>query len=252
MNEYSVNKLSKISGVSGRTLRYYDKIGLLKPAEVAFSGYRYYGQEQVDNLQQILLYKEMGFSLDDIKKLIISPDFNRELAFEKHLAQLHKKRKRLDDLIVNVTKSIATMKGETEMTDKEKFEGFKQQLIYENEQNYGAEVRQKWGDVAMEASNAHLKGMSGEQYEKSEELRKKAEQTLLEAFKEGNPASQLAQKACDLHRQWLCMFYPAYSKEYHIGLGEMYVSDPRFKAYYNKIAEGIAEFLRDAINIYCN
>jgi len=125
-------------------------------------------------------------------------------------------------------------------------------LIYENEQNYGAEVRQKWGDVAMEASNAHLKGMSGEQYEKSEELRKKAEQTLLEAFKEGNPASQLAQKACDLHRQWLCMFYPAYSKEYHIGLGEMYVSDPRFKAYYNKIAEGIAEFLRDAINIYCN
>ena len=249
--EYSINKLSRMSGVSTRTLRYYDEIGLLKPARVASSGYRIYGEAQVDILQQILFYRELGFSLDEIKKLLTTPAFDREQAFASHLSALHKKRERLDKLILTVTKSISAMRGETEMTDKEKFEGFKQSLIEENEQKYGGEIRSKYGDEIIDESNAKLQGLTQAQYEEGEGLRVALEETLKAAFDIGDPAGELAQKACELHRQWLCVYYPRYSKEYHMGLGEMYVADERFRAHYDKIADGCAEFLRDAIRVYC-
>jgi len=249
--EYTVNKLSKVSGVSARTLRYYDEIGLLKPVRVASSGYRLYSKNELDTLQQILFYRELGFSLDKIKNILYAADFDREKAFEHHLAELRKKRERLDLLINNVAKSMSTMKGESTMTDKEKFDGFKQSLIDDNEQKYGSEIRSKYGDEAVNASNAKLKGLTQEQYDESERLRIAYEVKLKEAINSGNPAGESAHEACDLHRQWLCVFYPSYSKEYHKGLGEMYLADERFKANYENIAPGCAEFFCDAINVYC-
>jgi len=249
--EYTINKLSKLSGVSTRTLRYYDEIELLKPARVAPSGYRIYGQEQADILQQILFYRELEFSLEEIKTLLSAPDFDREQAFKDHLTALHKKRARLEKLIQTVTKSKAAMKGDITMSDQEKFEGFKQGLIDENEQKYGKEARTKYGDRAVDESKEKLKGLTKEQYEEGERLRLELEATLKAAFDAGNPAGELAQQACGLHRQWLCVFYPGYSKQYHMGLGEMYVLDERFRANYDKLAPGCTEFFRDAINIYC-
>ena len=248
--EYSGNKLTKMSGVSARTLRYYDEIGLLKPKRVAESGYRIYGQEEVDALQQILFYRELGFALDEIRKLTQAPGFDRESAFLRHLAELQKQRERLDALINNVTKSIAAMKGEITMTETEKFEGFKRNLVNENERKYGAEIREKYGDDAVDESNANLTGLTREQFDESERLRLKLEDTLKAAFETGNPDGEQAQQACDLHRQWLTVFYPKYSKEYHRGLGAMYVADERFRANYDKLGAGCTEFLRDAINIY--
>jgi len=249
--EYTSNKLSKLSGISARTLRHYDEIGLLKPKRVASSGYRIYGQEEVDMLQQILFYRELGFALDDIKKLLHSTDFDKGQAFLNHLSELHIKRKRLDTLILNVTKSISAMKGELIMKDNEKFEGFKKDLIHENEQKYGTEIRAKYGDKAVDESNTHLMNMTKEQYDEGERLRIVLDKALISALETGNPAGEKAQEACELHRQWLGFYNPHYSKEYHMGLGEMYVADERFKEYYEKIAPGCAEFLRDAINIYC-
>jgi len=240
-----------MSGVSARTLRYYDEIGLLKPARVEVSGYRIYGQNELDILQQILFYRELGFPLEEIKNILYAPAYDRELSFQNHLIELKKKRKRVDVLIGNVTKSISAMKGESTMTDNEKFEGFKQSLVDENEKKYGAEIRDKYEDSIINESNAKLKGLSKEQYDKSEHLRIAYEEELKSAFITGDPAGEHAQKACDLHRQWLCVFYPEYSKQYHMGLAEMYVADERFKANYEKIAPGCTEFFRDAINIYC-
>ena len=137
------------------------------------------------------------------------------------------------------------------MSDNEKFEGFKQTLINENEQKYGKEIREKYGDKIVDESNAKIKGLTQEQYNECERLRLAMEEALKAAIETGNPAGESAQKACDLHRQWLCVVYPKYSKEYHMGLGEMYVADERFRANYDKIAPGCTEFLRDAINIYC-
>ncbi|MCL2201237.1 MAG: MerR family transcriptional regulator [Oscillospiraceae bacterium] len=249
--EYTVNKLSKISGVSARTLRYYDEIGLLKPVKVAESGYRIYSQDELNTLQEILFYRELGFPLEEIKHIVYAPGYDRISAFHNHLDKLVIKRKQMDSLIDNVTKSISAMKGEITMTDTEKFEGFKQSIIDKNEKAYGHEIREKYGDSAIDASNAALKGLSQKQYDEGERLRAAYEEMLKNAVRTGDPSEETAQAACDLHRQWLCIFYPNYSKEYHKALGEMYATDERFRAYYEKITSGCAEFFRDSINIYC-
>ena len=137
------------------------------------------------------------------------------------------------------------------MPDTKKFDKFKQSLIDKNERQYGTEVRKKYGNKTVDESNAHLKGLTQEQYDEGERLRLALEETLKAPFVIGDPTGELAQKACDLHRQWLFVFYPKYSKEYHMDLGDMYVADERFRAHYDKIAPGCAEFLCDAINIYC-
>ena len=144
------------------------------------------------------------------------------------------------------------MKGEITMSDKEKFEGFKQKLIDDNEKQYGEETRAKYGDDVIERSNAKVKGMTEEQYVEVENLSQEFNKMLKMAFEQGDPTSELAQKACELHKYWLCYFWDSYSKEAHIGLAQMYVDDPRFTEYYDKIAYGCAVFLRDAVQIYCS
>jgi len=249
--EYTSHQLCKMSGVSARTLRHYDAIGLLKPMRVASTRYRIYGSGEADLLQQILIYRELGFPLADIKELLSNPGFDRVQAFTAHLASLYDRRARLDTLIGNVAKSISHLKGETTMNDTEKFEGFKQALVAENERKYGAEIRAKYGEQEMAASNARVTGLTQEQYDESERLRLALEETLSAAFATGAPAGALAQEACELHKQWLCILYPKYSKEYHRALGEMYVADNRFRTNYDKLAPGCTEFLRDAIRVYC-
>ncbi|WP_312104754.1 MerR family transcriptional regulator [Lachnoclostridium sp.] len=251
--EYTVNKLAKMSGISTRTLHYYDEIGLLSPERISSNGYRIYGQLQVDLLQQILFFRELGLSLEEIKEIIYSKTFDQTLALENHLTALYRKKEQIDLLIRNVSKTIRAVKGEIIMGDKEKFEGFKQKLVEENEQKFGEEIRQKYGDKVVDASNGKVKNMTQEQYAKVEQLSKEVNETLREATLLGDPANELAQKACDLHRQWLCYFWPdgMYSKEAHKGLATMYCEDERFKAYYDAITPGCAEFLRDAIDIYC-
>ena len=137
------------------------------------------------------------------------------------------------------------------MSNKEKFKGFTEKLIADNEKQYGTEIREKYGDSAIDSSNAKLKGMTQEQYAEVEAISAKLNDTLKTAMEQGNPASELAQKACELHKQWLCYFWDSYSKEAHIGVAQMYVDDTRFTAYYDKIAPGCAVFLRDSLLIYC-
>jgi len=136
------------------------------------------------------------------------------------------------------------------MSDHEKFQGFKQKLIDENEAQYGDEIRAKYGSDAIDHTNAKLKGMTTEQYAQTEHLSAELNQTLKAAFEQGDPASELAQKACHLHRQWLCYFWDSYSKDAHLGVTQMYVDDPRFTEHYDKIAPGCAIFLRDAVLLY--
>jgi len=249
--EYTINKLAQMAGVSTRTLRYYDEYGLLAPHHINSSGYRIYGQAEVDRLQEILFYRELGMGLDDIKAILLAPDFERLTVLDEHLRALNVKRCQMDVLIENVKKSILHMKGEIKMSDKEKFEGLKQQMIDENEVKYGAEIREKYTDEVVDASHAKLKGMSHEAF--NEAFNPKLNDALQAALESGNPAGELAQKACELHKEWLCFFWPegTYTKEMHLGLGKMYVADERFTAYYEKIAPGLTAFLLAALKIYC-
>lgn len=248
--EYTVQKLGKMAGVSTRTLRYYDEIGILKPARINSSGYRIYGEKEVDRLQQILFYRELGVSLESIKEIITSPSFDGTAALREHREKLLEKREQLNMLIANVDKTIAATEGRIKMSNKEKFEGFKQKMIDENEKKYGEEIREKYGDETIDKSNKKLKNMTEEQYAELEKLGRDVIETLSKAFETGDPEGELAQKAADLHRQWLSYSWPSYSKEAHAGLAQMYVDDERFTAYYDKNQPGLAAFLRDAILIY--
>jgi DNA-binding transcriptional MerR regulator len=248
--EYTVKKLAQLSKISSRALRFYDEIGLLRPARVNSSGYRLYGEREVNLLQQILLYRELGLSLEEIKQIVTQPDFDVLTALEVHREQLLERRIRLDTLIDNVEKTIRNAIGEASMTDSEKFEGFKQKLIEENEQKYGTEIRAKYGEEAVEGANRKLKGMTEEDYSRAGALEKQMIELLLKAFKTGDPASEAAQRAADLHRQWISFYWAKYSKEAHAGVARIYVEDPRFTAYYDKYQPGLAKFLRDAVLIY--
>ena len=250
--EYTVQKLGQIAGVSTRTLRYYDEIGILKPARINSSGYRIYEKNEVDQLQLILFYKELGLDLETIKQIMTAPSFDRAKALKEHHEKLLEKKKQLDLLIANVNKTILETEGRTIMKDQEKFEGFKQKLIDDNEKQYGKEIREKYGDAAVEKSNNKLKNMTEEEYEEITKLGNEVIKTLHEAFQTGDPAGEMAQKAANLHRQWISFYWDTYSKEAHAGIAQMYVNDERFKAYYDKEQPGAAEFLRDAILIYTN
>ena len=248
--EYTVQKLSNLAGISTRTLRYYDEIGILKPARINSSGYRIYGETEINRLQQILFYRELGLSLDSIKDIVTSPSFNGADALKEHHENLLEKRKQLDLLIANVEKSIASAEGRIKMGDKEKFEGFKQKMIDENEKKYGKEIRKKYGNDTVDKSNKKLRGMTQEQYDEMTKLGEEINKVLAEAFKTGDPAGELAQRAAQLHKKWLTFSWSEYSKEAHAGLAQMYVDDERFTAYYDKDQPGTAKFLRDAILIY--
>lgn len=248
--EYTVQQLAELAGISARTLRYYDQIGLLKPARINDSGYRIYGGEEIDLLQQILFYKALGFSLEEIKNVVTATDFHRLTALENQREQLLIKREQLDLMLANLEKSIAAQKGEIKMTAREKFEGLKHEMISANEKEFGQEVREKYGDEAMDSANAKLSGLSKEKFDEMQALEKELKELLARAMKTEDPAGELAQRVAALHKKWLLFFWSEYSKEAHAGLAHMYVQDPRFKAYYDEIEPGAAKFLRDAIVVF--
>ena len=249
--EYKIQELADLAGISSRTLRYYDRIGLLKPGRVHSNGYRVYGGAEVDLLQQILLYREMDVPLEEISKILHAPNFDRKVALQNHLRALSDHRDRLNLLIETVQKTISAEKGGILMKDHAKFEGMKKNMIEENEKKYGKETRAHFGDKVVNESNAKLMGLTQKQFEDHETLTTLLNQTLVRALEEGDPGSPLAQKACELHKQWLGSFWSEYSKEAHLGLVQMYVDDSRFKAYYDAIAPGTAEFLLEAMKRYC-
>ncbi|AIQ50737.1 MerR family transcriptional regulator [Paenibacillus sp. FSL R7-0331] len=248
--EYTVQKLGAMAGISTRTLRYYDELGLLRPARINSSGYRIYGQAEVNLLQQILFYRELGLTLEAIRDIVTSPSFDGSRALQEHHEKLLQRRQQLDVLIANVEQTLAESEGRITMSNEAKFEGFKQKLIQENEQKYGQEIREKYGEEAVEKSNRMVKNMTEEQYAALQQLEADMFAALEQAMEEGDSASELAQKAAGLHRQWLSFYWDTYTKEAHAGVAQMYVDDERFTAYYDKRRPGLAEFLRDAVHVY--
>ena len=249
--EYTIQKLAHLAGISTRTLRYYDQIGLLSPARTNESGYRIYGAKEVDVLQQILFYKEMGLELAQIKEAIQDAEFDSLAALHSHLEKLIEKRRQIDLLIENVKKTIGKEEGKNKMSDQEKFEGFKKELVEKNEQKYGKEVREKYGDEVVDQSNAKMMGLTEEQYTHMQELGEKINLLLEEAVKNHEYVEdEIGEQVALLHKEWLGYTWQTYSTQAHRGLVQMYVLDERFKAYYDKNVEGCAEFLKQAVEYH--
>ena len=249
--EYTIQKLATMSGISTRTLRYYDQIGLLTPARRLESGYRVYGEAEVDALQQILFYRELGLELAEIGAIMRSPDYDRKSVLKEHLKKLESRRKQINMLIENVTKTILKEEGKITMTDTEKFKGFKEELILENERKYGSEVREKYGDEAADASNAKLMNLTQEEYGAMEKLGNEIKRLLCEAVENGvSPESETGRKVMELHKEWLSYTWKTYSREAHIGVVQMYTADERFTTYYDEKTPGCAAFLKAAVENY--
>lgn len=250
--EYTIKKLAEMAGVSARTLRYYDEIGLLTPCRINSSGYRIYGQKEVDLLQQILLYRAMDLKLEEIQQIISKPNFDISLALRQHHQELISRRKQLDQVILTVEKTLAYHKGEIEMSNTEKFEAFKKDKLDQNEAKYGKEIRDSYGENAVEASNQKFMKLNEEDFKKLTAIENEMFVSLEEVIKTKDLQSDAAKSVYEKHKAWLSFYSPApYQREYHTGLAEMYVADERFAKYYNERAgEEAAKTLRDIIVEY--
>ena len=217
--EYSIRELSQLSGVTTRTLRWYDEIGLLKPAYVAESGYRYYREAEVERLQDILYYREL-----ECRKL------------------------RLDQLIQSVKDTIYAEEKQEMMNDEQKFEAFKKRAVEKHEECYGQEAREKYGDREVDEVQETMKNLTREQYQEwtclGEEILQRLEAAVT---KKVSPQSDEGRDITALHRRWLTLTGNRYDKEKHKGIANLYIMDERFTAYYDRKVAGCAQFLRDAV-----
>lgn len=246
--EYTIQELSRLAGVTTRTLRWYDKIGLLRPGRRTENGYRCYGPAEVDRLQDILYYRALGVELARIRECLDDPCFDRLAALRQHLTALEEERERIQGLIDSVKKTIVMQERKEKMSDEKKFEAFKRQIVEENEKRYGAEVREKYGDTEADESNARVMGLSPEQFQEWEQLGREILESLSAAVSDGDsPAGETGRKIAVLHRRWLTIAWNKYDAQRHRGLAELYVKDKRFTAYYDKGQPGCARFLRDAV-----
>lgn len=234
--EYTIRQLADLAGVTTRTLRWYHEIGLLEPVRTGENGYRYYGPAQVDRLQHILFYRALGVELPQIKACLDDPAFRRLDALRDHLFQLQKEEHRIQRLIQAVSETIFHEERKESMSDKEKFQAFQR------------EAREKYGDEAVDASNAKLNAMSQEEQLRWRELEEEILTRLRSAVSQGlAPTSEEGRAIARLHREWLCFSWTKYTPQAHRGLAQLYTADPRFTACYDRDQEGCAAFLKAAI-----
>lgn len=246
--EYTIQQLSRLSGVTTRALRWYDKLGLLTPSGRTEGGYRRYGPAEVDRLQDILYYRALGVELARVKEILDNPSFDRLAVLRGHLSALEGERERIQGLIDSVKETIRTQERDEIMSDEKKFEAFKRQFVAEKERLYGAEAREKYGDAQVDASNAKVMGLTLEQYQEYERLSGEILEKLSAAVAAGaDPAGEAGKEVADLHRRWLTIMGDKYDVQRHRGIAELYVQDQRFTAYYDKERPGCAQFLHDAV-----
>ncbi|KEZ48730.1 MerR family transcriptional regulator [Metabacillus indicus] len=236
-----VKEVADLTGISVRTLHHYDEIGLLVPDEVTESGYRIYSSENLETLQQILFFKELGFPLKKINEIISSPTFDRKEALELHRRMLLEKRKRLDQMIETVEKTIQHTKGEIEMSQKEKFKGFDF-----SHNPYEEEARKLYGDKAVDEANQKAAGMNQDMQERFNDLYRR-----LADVRHTAPDSKEAQEAIG---EWYTLLneFGSYSLDAFKGLGQLYIDDERFTKNIDKFGEGLAVFMRDAMAVYAD
>lgn len=234
-----VQQVSKLTGVSIRTLHHYDKIGLLKADDYTEAGYRMYSNDNIATLQQILFFKELGFSLKKIKSLLESPTYDQLEAFQYQREKLLEKKEQLTKMIETIDRTIQMEKGEITMTNEERFEGFNF-----SENHYEKEAIDKWGKKAVDEANQVVA-------EKGDGLGEEmnAIYRQLATLRHLSPSSEEAQEA--IH-EWYVFLNKLgnYSLEAFVGLGQMYVMDERFTNNIDQFGEGLAQFMCEAMGVY--
>ena len=249
---YKVKEVSNLVGVSVRTLHHYDDIGLLKPEFVTEAGYRLYSDEDLERLQQILFFKELDFTLQEIKEIIESPDFDRKKALKAHKQLLIEKKSRLERLIESVEKTMESIEGGFEMNKTDMFNGFDMTEIEKHKEKYAEETKEKYGDSDAYKESSRRTSKYGKDdwsriMSKWDEINKK-----IAANMDKGPADPIVQEGVAEYRQHITDSFYNCTLEIFRGLGDLYVQDERFAKNLDKYKEGYSKFLREAIHYYCD
>lgn len=241
----TVGDVAKLAGVSVRTLHHYDEIGLLSPSERSEGGYRLYDATDLGDLQQVLFFRELGFALDEIRRIMRDPSFDRREALEFQRASLAEKAAQLTKMVGAVDAALDAMERGVTMDEKDMFEVFGEFDPKEHEQ----EARERWGDTeAYRVSTQRAKRYTKEDWLKVKAEGEQVTSGIAELMDAGVPATD--PRTMDLaeeHRAQIDRWFYPCSYEMHVGLAEMYIADPRFTATYEKIHPGMAAYLCDAI-----
>jgi DNA-binding transcriptional MerR regulator len=248
--DWSIQDIARLSGTTSRTLRHYDDIGLLRPSRVGANGYRYYDEDALARLQRILLLRELGLGLPAIAD-VLAGQANHTDALLTHLHWLQREQERLDRQIGAVESTITKLEGGEQLMAEDMFDGF-------DHTQYREEVEDRWGKDAYAKSDDWWRSLTPQQKGDWKALQERLAADWARAAEAGvAPSSDEAQALAQRHFDWLKGIpgtpgsgEKGPTKEYFLGLGEMYVADPRFSANYG--GEAGARFVRDAMAEFAN
>lgn len=243
---YTVGQISDLAGVTIRTLHHYDHVGLLSPSGRSSSGYRRYEEADLERLQQILLYRELGFPLDEIAVILDEPGADEGAHLHRQHVLLTGRLARLQMMVAAVEREMEARQMGIQLTPEERFEVWGKF----NPDDHAEEVEERWG--ATEPYEESRRRTA--RYTKGDWLAINAEagdiyRRLIEAMQSGeSPDGETAMGLAEEHRKHIARWFYDCGHDVHRGLGEMYVDDPRFTATYEEMAEGLATYLRSAIS----
>lgn len=250
--QYKIKEVSDMAGVTVRTLHHYDRTGLLKPGKVTAAGYRLYSDADLEKLQQILFFKELGFRLQEIIGILDNPGFDRRQALRSQKKLLLEKKKRLEAIIGLVEQTLDSIEGGITMTKKEMFQAFDMSEIEKHQQQYAEETKQKYGQTeAYKESQKKTAAYSKDDWASIQARGNEIYQNIA-ALMDHSPADMQVQKAIGACRQHITDSFYNCTPEIFRGLGDLYIQDGRFTASINKVKPGLARFMSEAIRLYCD
>lgn len=242
---YSVGQVAGFAGVTVRTLHHYDDIGLLVPGERSHAGHRRYGDADLDRLQQILFYRELGFPLEEVAALLDDPEADPGAHLRRRHELLTARIEKLTKMAAAVEKAMEARRMGIDLTPEERFEVFGDH----DPEQYADEVRQRWGDTeAYRQSQRRTASYTKEDWKRLTEEQDAIHRRMAALLDAGTPAgSEAAMDVAEEHRRFISGSYYDCGHEMHTCLAQMYVADPRFTATYERIRPGLAAYLREAI-----
>jgi len=241
---YTVKQLSTLAGVTPRTLHHYDQIDLLKPESVGENGYRYYGEQSLLRLQQILFYRELGFSLDSIRDVLSRPEFQILDALEEHRQSLQGRVRRLERLIQTVDDTIDHLKGKKTMNNQGLFAGFSQ----EQQEEYAKQAEGMYDPETVRESNRKWKSYSPEKKQAILDEGKQVYLDMIAAMPKGADSPEV-QAVVERWRKHMDYFWTP-NLDQLLGLAGMYGQSPDFKANFDQMHPELADFMRKAVEVY--
>lgn len=247
---YKINEVSKLTGVSIRMLHHYDKIGLLEPSKRTDSNYRMYNDDDIARLYQILIFKELEFPLKEIKRILDDKNFDREEALKVQRNLIFEKKKRLERILESIDDTIENLGGNT--MSKKNFKAFDYKEVKEHQEMYKEETEKRYGD-----SDAYKESQQKtSKYSKNDWERIMVEASTiyeeLAKLMDKDPSDDRVQELVEKWRNHITSNFYNCTVEIFRGLALMYVADERFTKNIDKYSEGLAQFLSDAMNIYCD